>query len=532
MRAAASPSPASRFPWNHVKLTRLLILVFLAIAVTAGVAVAGSVLRFGPALRVAVADAGGQAPSRNVDHRKVGADDQCNHCHLARHKAPLAGPCEDCHTTSTWESSKRSHETTSMDAGPHESLRCVQCHRNPNRLPRPSCKSCHRTVAHRWEPKCDRCHAVSVWSKTDLVSPETHVVRARRHERLRCPDCHATYKAETPALRCTECHKKHTEKFPRTTGPHKKPACVKCHDVTPVRDNFNVTSVKGDECAKCHKPRHQGYPRCQECHKARFKGTAYDHDENWPLTGEHARVACARCHADLQWKPLPPKRCAACHSRRHTGLTDCARCHTTSGFGDQRFRHATVYPLKGAHSRVVCSRCHPGGDIGRVRGTTCVQCHGARHGGLTACSSCHTAESFAPATFKHDKAWRKTGVHAKTACSACHPKKQYAKAKGTVCVQCHGVKHGGQKRCDACHSTYGWSPIKDVSHSSKYPLQGMHRYVDCVACHKNLQFAGTPRRCVDCHADLAHEHGHTACEKCHTPRSWKIILPHDMSDCE
>lgn len=512
-----------------MKLTGKDRLILLALLIAVGAALVSAV-QYEPF--AGAVPARGLIRAKVVEHVEVEASDKCSHCHLARHKSPLVGPCEDCHTTGTWESFERSHETTTMDAPSHDSLRCVQCHTSANKLPVAECKSCHTAVAHRWEPDCKRCHAVTVWTEVNLREPSRHVERAGRHERLGCPDCHAFTTAKKPPVRCKECHSKHTAKFP-LTGPHKKPACVKCHRVTPTGDNFNVVAIKAGDCAQCHKIRHRGYSKCADCHKTKFEGTPYDHAREWPLTGEHARVGCSACHADLQWEPLPSKTCSACHRVRHTGLNDCARCHTTASFEQPRFDHAEVFPLVGPHASAPCARCHPGDDYGRSRGTTCVQCHGSEHGGLTGCASCHQRGSFLPSTFRHDRVWEKTGAHAGAPCTACHPKKRFAAVRGTSCRACHGLKHSGQRDCETCHQTTAWSPVRDdIVHTPKYPLFGQHRSVDCRSCHKDLRFEGTPNRCIDCHASLAHEHDHPNCERCHVPRSWSIILPHDMGDCE
>lgn len=516
--------------------SRLLVGIVMVIALAQLTVALGAVAtRLAPKLGIL----GNSAAAAEGKHPTVEKAQQCSHCHLARHKAPLAGPCDNCHTTSTWLS-ERSHETTTMDAGQHLPLRCVQCHVDPNKMPTPKCQSCHRTVAHLREPDCRRCHGVKSWKDTPFTAPKGHQALLGGHKSLRCPDCHilstakaaessaAVLAAKTPPPRCKECHKEHTKTFP-LTAQHKKPRCAACHNVNATRDNLNKISIRGKQCIKCHKLRHDGYPDCAKCHTTKFAKTLYAHEEKWPLVGAHKKAACDACHPKQQWQKVRGTACAECHQMRHSGLTACGRCHSPLGFERSTFRHSDVFVLRGTHAKIACSRCHPGGDLGRVMGTACVQCHSVRHGGLTACAKCHTSGAFKPSTFKHDRVWKLTGVHAVVKCSACHPRKQYAKTKGRQCVQCHYRKHAGQTRCDTCHTTYGWSPIKTIVHSDKYPLLGQHRFVDCRACHRQLKFNGTTSRCYDCHADLSH--GHKNCEACHTPRSWKFLLPHDMKEC-
>ncbi len=516
--------------------TQLLIgTITVVILATITVALGVGLTRFAPQLGVP----GSSAAAAESGHVTLEPTQQCSHCHLAKHKAPLVGPCDDCHTTTTWLS-ERSHETTAMDAGRHTPLRCVQCHANPNVLPSPKCQSCHRTVAHLPEQNCDRCHSAKSWKDTRFSTPEKHQDVVEGHKTLKCPDCHqlntgstigpplAKLPAKTPPPRCKSCHKKHTKDF-ALVGQHQKLRCAQCHNVNAKRDNLNRISIKATQCVQCHKQRHAGYPDCAKCHTTKFAKTQYAHNGVWPLVGAHKKAACDTCHPKQQWNKVPGTACAACHKPRHSALTNCARCHSPLGFRMTTFSHSTVFALKGTHSNLKCARCHPGGDIGRVKGTACAQCHSVKHGGLKACAKCHGSGSFSPTTFKHNRVWARTGAHARLKCSACHPKKQYAKTKGRDCVQCHYRKHAGQTRCATCHTTSGWTPIKTVVHSDKYPLLGQHRFVECRACHKQLKFNGTPTRCNDCHADLSH--GHPNCEGCHTPRAWKFLLPHDMKEC-
>ena len=49
-------------------------------------------------------------------------------------------------------------------------------------------------------------------------------------------------------------------------------------------------------------------------------------------------------------------------------------------------------------------------------------------------------------------------------------------------------------------SVFAQSP--DYDHFlTGFPLDGLHRQVDCQSCHINGQFKGTPKRCESCHAD-------------------------------
>jgi hypothetical protein len=74
------------------------------------------------------------------------------------------------------------------------------------------------------------------------------------------------------------------------------------------------------------------------------------------------------------------------------------------------------------------------------------------------------------------------------------------------------------------------APVFDHD-SSRFPLTGNHRRVDCENCHLGGQFVGTPRRCDICHSGTSgraetrpssdHIPIRTRCNDCHTTRRWE-----------
>jgi hypothetical protein len=147
---------------------------------------------------------------------------------------------------------------------------------------------------------------------------------------------------------------------------------------------------------------------CAGCHDTESFAAArggFDHGSTgYELSGAHAELACAACHAPL---PGPDERgrrsarargrdCSACHADPHVGQfaaggrTDCARCHTADGFlGSLAFDHDrdASFALDASHARLACAACHrpwplPGGGQAvryRPLGTACADCHA--HGG-------------------------------------------------------------------------------------------------------------------------------------------------------
>jgi hypothetical protein len=111
------------------------------------------------------------------------------------------------------------------------------------------------------------------------------------------------------------------------------------------------------------------------------------------------------------------------------------------------------------------------------------------------------------------------------------------------CVSCHVDPHDGRlPRCADCHGlrTFRPSTLDVVAHQRyKLPLEGAHRAVPCLACHKEmrhpattsslalagwsfprLRFSAPAGGCAGCHEsphggqfDRRSDHG--ACESCH-----------------
>ena len=166
------------------------------------------------------------------------------------------------------------------------------------------------------------------------------------------------------------------------------------------------------------------------------------------------------------------------------------------------------------------------------------------HGDLSIeCSDCHTVEGWSPLReplrFDHDTtSFPLTGVHASTSCNACHTSLVFDQAPDT-CATCHaadleGVRepdHDGlPSTCESCHSVNGWSPSIFDHSQTLFALEGVHRTVDCVACHTD-GYAGTPSDCFSCHesdfnaaSEPSHDGLSTTCEDCHQVGGWSPAI--------
>jgi hypothetical protein len=345
--------------------------------------------------------------------------------------------------------------------------------------------------------------------------------------------------------------------------------------------------VEGFDHAKTRYPLTGAHARveCKACHANARVSTARD------STGAFL----------AQWKPLAFAECSACHSDPHEGRfgAECAKCHVSSNFHTidrATFDHErTRYPLRGEHTRVACSGCH---DAKRAFGKkpkfgACRDCHADAHAGTAfatsamgaplrgqpirsgSCEACHTVDGFRPSTFsvaRHDStAYPLTGRHRETRCEGCHPKgpvvprveealgsaRVLLHPKAGACTDCHADPHAGRMTdrdrrrpasgravtdaCLECHSVEGFRPARvdaAVHAAFAFPLEGAHRAVPCLTCHKELatppsassivgstslrplRFEIPQRGCRDCHEN---PHGNQfearpdggACEGCH-----------------
>ena len=106
--------------------------------------------------------------------------------------------------------------------------------------------------------------------------------------------------------------------------------------------------------------------------------------------------------------------------------------------------------------------------------------------------------------------------------------------------------------CSTCHSSTSWELDKKIysfNHSTtKMPLIGQHKEINCKLCHKSLVFseAKSKTECVSCHADIHSQTVGNNCDKCHTPDSWivnniteihqqsrfPLVGVHSMKDCQ
>ncbi len=414
----------------------------------------------------------------------LGLTTGCVDCHVDPHRGTMtAATCTGCHDQESWKNVRGfDHSRTRYPLdGAHAKVKCLDCHKQPAPPPgqegsaktllfaqfkaaggRPACALCHRDPHQgRLGNACANCH-----STTTFRSTSTATVRFD-HDRTAYP------------LR----------------GKHRNVECAKCH---PAGRELRVPGF--ERCETCHRDPHLGQLRkvstggaCADCHAVDgFAPARYgprEHEKaRFPLAGAHLAVPCSACHRLVAPGALPRSarasmdfggtartrqfefdrfRCKDCHRDPHGGELDryaadkgCAACHDQNAWRPARFDHQqTRYPLRDAHLRVACEKCHPAASDGTRRfdgrPLDCAGCHKDVHAGQfvvagnTDCARCHDERSFRPASrFQHAASrFPLDGRHVKVACAGCHPTESTPagpvvryRPRPVECAGCHGAK--------------------------------------------------------------------------------------------
>jgi hypothetical protein len=455
---------------------------------------------------------------------------------------PLAIPCQNCHTFSGWKPIRNvpefDHSKTRYPLrGMHQNVACTQCHTKPVFTNvGTKCADCHADIHRRqMGAACDQCHNVKGWRVSLQSTRNNHQNRfplTGAHAMLQCEDCHkgaATGQFQGLSTACYSCH---SRDFQKTTVPNH------------VQSGFSTS--------------------CEQCHSAdTWAGAAFDHLKmtGFALSGAHARLDCAACHASNRYQGTPAT-CVGCHlqdfqkasnpNHVQSGLPQtCQQCHTTVAWSPASFDHNLVgFPLTGMHATLQCSQCHANG---RFTGTPtdCASCHlkdyqatsnpnHAQAGFPTTCASCHNTTAWTGATFNHaSTGFALTGAHATVQCSQCHANGRFA-GTPTDCASCHlkdyqgatnpnHVQSGFPTTCASCHNTTAWTGATFNHAATGFALTGMHATLQCAQCHANGRFAGTPTDCASCHLtdyqnttnpNHAQAGFPTDCSICHSTTNW------------
>ena len=395
------------------------------------------------------------------------------------------------------------------------------------------CSNCHAPVSDQTQNElCVVCHdrvGQDIDSNTGFHGRHPLVASDE------CQVCHAEHEgrdAETLAFDWSDFEHTLTD-FP-LTGPHSGLECATCHD-----DGAPFTAAPAT-CVGCHArddPHERRFSQdCASCHVPDdWHDVIFDHDmTGFPLSGDHADLACTSCHVSDTSVPVPDQ-CNGCHAKDdvHAGTlgSDCQSCHSTSSWATGFFEHATTgFSLTRGHAGLTCDICHA--SAAPLAGETCNACHADDdvHDGKNGndCESCHTSASWAASTFNHLGAsgFALIDTHAALSCDACHLG-EVTDSIGSECVDCHLSHdvHEGQlgAQCGDCHGETRWPVgVRFDHHHTTFPLLGLHGVLECSACHVSGRFKDVDPRCSTCHVDEDPHAGTMAdeCGSCHNPSGW------------
>jgi len=462
-------------------------------------------------------------------------------------------------------------------SAPHEHLsgmtNCLNCHIWGEKDPSPKCQDCHSLIQGRIESasgfhgqleekSCIKCHSDHLGQEFEMIRWE--LSQAEFDHSLTGYDLDGKHKD----LKCEQCH---------SETLIKQQAVIVYSRSKDVKQDYLSKTFLGlrNACADCHSDVHHGEFKaqlCEDCHTtwdwANVRND-FDHEiqTSYPLKGAHEKLACEKCHDQLQiavkdtqvhkFAGLRFEKCTDCHADEHKGAfgQNCLECHSVRTFklnsaGSVFDHEKSRFPLVGQHKLSKCVDCHT--SKGQYTQTAsfddCVDCHADQHKGAflddfgnNYCDECHSESGFLPALFgmaKHkETSFPLTGAHLAIPCFACHGPSD-AKIYSwdpLACESCHKSNHGPQFQrynvddtwCENCHGTSDWADHTFDHEQTQFKLKGQHAVISCEKCHETeddiVLYEGLDLDCLSCHEDVHYEQFEDAsCETCHGFNEWKI----------
>jgi hypothetical protein len=485
----------------------------------------------------------------------------CGGCHVEtflatvnpnHQAADFSTDCSQCHSQNIygWKSPTYQHTQNFPLTGSHRVDNCLECHSdNQYSVTSSECYSCHQNdyesadepnhVTGQYNLDCEICHSLASWTPSTFSHDETQFPLGGAHQIVDCFKCHENSQYEGTGTDCFSCH---DNDYDGTEEP-------------------NHSSGQFDhDCTLCHTDQ-------------AWTPSTFDHEiTDFPLLGAHQIVSCELCHIDGQYVDIDFE-CFSCHETDYEEVEDpnhvlgefdldCSLCHSNDAFTPSTFDHdITDFQLLGAHQTVSCELCHINDQYSDLP-SDCYSCHDDDYSGVNDpnhvsgdfdhdCSICHSNEAWTPAVFDHDATdFPLLGAHQTVNCQLCHVDGQY-NGLPSDCYSCHDndfidvedpnhVTEQFDHDCTQCHSNEAWTPANFDHVGTEFPLTGAHMTLNCLDCHLNGQYSGTPTECYFCHdddyegvSDPDHEAGDFDhdCSICHSTEAWSPAdFDHDDTD--
>ena len=80
-----------------------------------------------------------------------------------------------------------------------------------------------------------------------------------------------------------------------------------------------------------------------------------------------------------------------------------------------------------------------------------------------------------------------------------------------------------KRSCEQCHVATSFKHIRFDHDETGYPLGGMHRDANCLACHNVEDFSKVEASCATCHQDIHRSRLGVDCSRCHTGDGWTVF---------
>jgi len=163
----------------------------------------------------------------------------------------------------------------------------------------------------------------------------------------------------------------------------------------------------------------------------------------FPLTGRHATLACADCHANGRYRGTA-RQCIECHAAAapvNHFPGSCDTCHSTAAWKPATFNHTGFTDCVGCHLQNKPAN-HWEGQCSTCHSTSAWKPATFNHAGFTDCVSCHTKDK--PANHYEGASCHTSGNYSSWTCATCHDQGKMDEK--------HKEVPGYTSNCIACHA--------------------------------------------------------------------------------